>query len=293
MAELIGGIGISHTPSMGIEYDRGIVCGFEPAWQAWYDGTRPVKAWLERASPDRIVIIYNDHLNHFQFDAYPTLAIGVADTFAQADEGWGPRDFPSLTGDAPFGWHVTHSLVRGEFDLTVCQELTIDHGIYSWYPYLFDLPWTIPITPLAVNMVRHPIPTSQRLHKLGAALRSAISAWPGTERVLVIATGGMSHQISGARFGMANEDLDRFFLKKLHRDCDSLVAIPQETLMRLGGSEAAELAIWFAMRGALSDDINEVYAFQTFPKITGCGVIVFEEPPHGAAAGDSPRSWAP
>ena len=47
--------------------------------------------------------------------------------------------------------------------------------------------------------------------------------------------------------------------------------------MRLGGTEAAELGIWFAMRAALSENIREVYAFRTFPKITGCGVIAFEE----------------
>ncbi len=225
---------------MGMEYDRGLAATFDPAWQRWYDGTRPVKDWLRKIATDRMVVVYNDHLTEF-------------------------------------GWHVTNCLVRGEFDMTVCQHLAIDHGIYSWFPYLFELPWRIPVTPIAVNMVRHPIPTSRRLHKLGAALRSAISEFPRKERVLVIATGGMSHQISGARFGMANEDLDRFFLRKLQSHWSVLVDIPQETLMRLGGTEAAELSIWFAMRGALSDQIEKIHSFQTFPKITGCGVIVFEE----------------
>jgi protocatechuate 4,5-dioxygenase beta chain len=278
MAEVIGGIGISHTPSMGVEYDRGMDSGFDPAWAPWFEGTRPVKAWLEEVGPDRIVIIYNDHLNFFQFEAYPTLAIGVADLFRQADEGWGLRDLPSLPSDSAFGWHLTNELVRGEFDMTVCQELAIDHGIYSWFPYLFDEPWSTPIHPIAVNLIRQPFPTSQRLHKLGLALRQAIEAWPAKERVLVIATGGMSHQIHGGRFGIANQDLDRFFLRNLHRHCQKLVQVPQERWMELGGVDAVELSIWFSMRGALSDDIAERYAFQTFPRITGCGVIVFEEP---------------
>ncbi|PZU76371.1 MAG: protocatechuate 3,4-dioxygenase [Rhizobium sp.] len=278
MARIVGGIGISHTPSMGIEFDAGMRQGFAPEWQVWFDGTRPVKEWLARMAPDQIVIIYNDHLNHFEFDAYPTLAIGVAETFRQADEGWGPRPFPSLPGDTDFGWHVTRHLVRNEFDMTVCQDLAVDHGIYSWLPYLADTPWPAPILPIAVNMIRHPIPTSQRLWRLGRALRDAIEAWPEEQRVLIIATGGMSHQISGSRFGIANETLDRYFLSHLRDDCDRLVAIPQEELMRLGGTEAAELSIWFAMRAALTDDMTQVYDFHTFPRITGCGVIVFEEP---------------
>jgi protocatechuate 4,5-dioxygenase, beta chain len=278
MARLIGGIGISHTPSMGVEYDRGQDRGWAPEWQVWFDGTRPVKEWLAKAAPDQVVIVYNDHLNHFEFDAYPTLAIGVAEEFPQADEGFGLRPFPSLSGDTDFGWRVTESLVRGGFDMTVCQELKVDHGVYSWLPYVAEAPWPWPVLPIAVNMIRHPIPTSQRLWDLGGALRSAIESWPGDQRVLVIATGGMSHQISGTRFGIANEAFDQFFLDRLQDHARELIAIPQQDYMRLGGTEAAELSIWFAMRGALSEAPRKVYAFRTFPKITGCGVIVFEEP---------------
>ncbi len=278
MARVIGGLGISHTPSMGVEYDRGVASGWAPEWKTWFDGVQPVRAWLEAMRPDQVVIVYNDHLNHFEFDAYPTLAIGVAEDFPQADEGFGLRPFPGLEGDTGFGWHVTTDLVRGGFDMTVCQTLAIDHGIYSWLPYVTEPPWPWPVLPIAVNMIRHPIPTSQRLYDLGAALRRAIERWPGDQRVLVVATGGMSHQISGARFGMANEALDQFFLDRLERQVEELIAIPQEEYMRLGGTEAAELAIWFAMRAALTDDIRKVYAFRTFPKITGCGVIAFEEP---------------
>ena len=277
MARIIGGLGISHTPSMGAEYDQGLASGWAPEWKVWFDGVQPVKAWLAQAAPDQVVIVYNDHLNHFEFDAYPTLAIGVAEAFPQADEGFGLRPFPSLPGDTGFGWHLTEKLVRGGFDMTVCQTLAVDHGIYSWLPYIAEPPWPWPITPIAVNLIRHPIPTSERLYDLGAALRAAIQAWPGDERVLVVATGGMSHQISGARFGMANEALDRFFLSKLANDVDELMAISQEEYMRLGGTEAAELAIWFSMRAALSEQVRQVYSFHTFPRITGCGVIIFEE----------------
>jgi protocatechuate 4,5-dioxygenase, beta chain len=278
MARIVGGIGISHTPSMGLEYDKGMALGgFSPPWQAWFDGTRPVKRWLAELAPDQIVVVYNDHLNQFTFDAYPTFAIGVAAEFPQADEGWGLRPIPNLHGDIDFGWGITNALIRNEFDLTVCQSLEVDHGIYSWLPYLFDAPWPAPVLPLAVNMLRTPVPTSLRLWKLGAAIRQAVEAYPSDARVLVVATGGMSHQIVGERFGMANEHLDRFFLARLRDRAEELVAIPQEELQRLGGTEAAELCIWFSMRGALSARPREVYAYYTFPKITGCGVIAFEE----------------
>jgi len=278
MARIVAGLGVSHTPSMGLAFDAGMKGEWEPAWKPWFDGTRPVKEWLARLAPDQIVVVYNDHLNHFTFDAYPTFAIGVADSFGQADEGWGKRPFPDIPGDTDFAWALTERLIREEsFDLTVCQALALDHGVYSWLPYVADPPWTAPVTPIAVNMIRHPIPTQRRLHDLGAAIRRAVESDRSDARVLVIATGGMSHQIAGARFGMANEDLDRHFLANLKDNMAGLMAIPQLEWMRLGGTEAAELGIWFAMRAALSDDIREIYRYQVFPKITGCGVICFEE----------------
>lgn len=179
MARIVGGFGISHTPSMGIEYDKAMVNGWSAPWKPWFDGTRPVRDWLERMAPDKLLIVYNDHLNHFDFSACPTLAIGVSEVFPQADEGWGPRPYPDLPGDTGFGIHMTQRLVRGGFDLTVCQDLAVDHGIYSWLPYLMDAPWQVPIVPIAVNMVRQPIPTSQRLWDFGRAIGDAIRAMPG------------------------------------------------------------------------------------------------------------------
>jgi hypothetical protein len=280
MASVIGGIGISHTPSMGLEYDRGMASpdGFSPRWQPWYDGTRRVEDLVERLAPDHIIVVYNDHLNYFDLDNYPTLAIGVGIRFRQADEGWGPRDLPDLDGDLRWGLHLTRELVEREFDLTVSQDLAIDHGIFSWLPYVLRQPWPVPVTPIAVNMIRQPLPTANRLRSLGAALRASVDTFPTDERVLVIASGGMSHQISGARFGIANEELDRYFLRRLPRHLDELVAVGVREYMRLGGTEAAELTLWFAMRAALSERAEAVYTFQTFPAITGCGALVMAEP---------------
>ncbi|TVZ04504.1 protocatechuate 3,4-dioxygenase [Trebonia kvetii] len=283
MATVIGGIGISHTPSMGVEYDRGMAAqdGFSPRWQPWYDGTRRVEELLVRLAPDHLVVVYNDHLNYFDLDNYPALAIGVGERFRQADEGWGPRDLPDLAGDTRWGVHLTEQLTAREFDLTVSQDLAIDHGVFSWLPYVFrrtDGAWPVTVTPIAVNMVRQPLPAASRLRSLGAAIRASVEAFPGAERVLVIATGGMSHQISGGRFGMANEDLDRYFLARLPDHLDELAAIPVREYMRLGGTDAAELILWFAMRAALSARARPVYTFQAVPSITGCGALVMAEP---------------
>lgn len=278
MSGLIGGIGIAHTPSMGYQYDKGMAGDWDPAWKLWFDGTRPVRDWLEKKAPTHLIVVYNDHMNYFDLSTYPTFAIGMSDHFPQADEGYGLRPFPGIDGDPNFAWPIARSLSSAGFDLTFCQELEIDHGIYSWLPYLFEPPWPVRMLPIAVNMLMHPLPTPKRLRQLGAALREAILNASHDARVIVIGTGGMSHQIHGTRFGMTNERFDRRFLEQIENQMDALMAIPPERIMQVAGTEAIELTMWYAMRGALADDARSAYRFHTTPAVTGCGVIALDEP---------------
>ena len=89
-----------------------------------FSGYVPASAWLDEVRPDLFLIVYNDHVNQFFFDAYPTFALGVGAMHAQADEGWGKRPLPDLPGDPDFAWHLARSLVADEFDPTICQEMT-------------------------------------------------------------------------------------------------------------------------------------------------------------------------
>ena len=277
MSTIVGGIGIAHTPSMGYQYDKGMQSGFDPKWQLWYDGTKAVKRWLAERAVTHMVVVYNDHMNYFDLKTYPTFAIGMAEHFPQADEGYGLRPFPGVDGDPAFAWPVARALVRDGFDLTFCQELELDHGVYSWLPYLLDAPWPVKMLPIAVNMLMHPVPTPQRLCALGASLRRAIQTDGHDHRVVVLATGGMSHQIHGTRFGLTNEKFDRYFLDAIERRLDELVATPIEHIMQVAGTEAAELSMWYAMRMALSPAARTHYSYYTLPAVTGCGVVALDE----------------
>src|SRR5690606_15898984 len=117
----------------------------DPLWKPLFEGFQPAKAWLQSVQPDLMIVIYNDHMNRFFFDAYPTFALGVSEEHPIADEGWGKRDLPALKGDANFAWHLARSLIADEFDPTICQEVSIDHGILSILPLLCDTPWPMPI----------------------------------------------------------------------------------------------------------------------------------------------------
>jgi aromatic ring-opening dioxygenase catalytic subunit (LigB family) len=248
----------------------------DPTWAPLYDGFEPAKAWLDKLKPDLIVAVYNDHMNRFFFDAYPTFALGVADKHPQADEGWGKRDLPDLPGDAAFSWHFAQSLVEDEFDPTICQEMPVDHGILSILPLLTDNRWPAPLVPLAANVIQHPLPTPKRFFHLGQAIRRAVESYPEDLRVLVVSTGGMSHQLHGERFGLINPDWDNEFLDLLEKDPQALVKLRHHDYMERGGAESVEMIMWLAMRAAMGDNVRRVHRHYYAPLLTGYGLIVFE-----------------
>ena len=121
MAKIIGGLGSPHAPSIGALIDQG---GWDnPEWKQLMDGYRPMQDWLAAHKPDAAILIYNDHITSFFFDRYPTFALAVASEHPVADEGFGPRPLPPVRGDSDLAWHLAHSLVEDEFDLTVCQDI--------------------------------------------------------------------------------------------------------------------------------------------------------------------------
>ncbi len=274
MARIVGGIGSSHAPSIAQAWDKGQQT--DPLWAPLFDGYKPVKHWLADLRPDLMIVVYNDHMNRFFFDAYPTFALGVADSFPQADEGWGKRDLPDLPGDSAFGWHLARGLVADEFDPTICQEMAVDHGIFSVLPMLTDARWPAPVIPIAVNVIQHPLPTARRLWRLGGAIRHAVETFPEDRRVVVLGTGGLSHQLHGERFGMVSPEWDSLFLDLLESDPEQLAALSHDDYMERGGAELVEMILWLAMRAALGPRVRRVHRNYHAPLITGYGLLALE-----------------
>ena len=278
-SRIVGGIGLSHVPSVGVAYDRGKLQ--TPAWKPLADAYVPVRAWLEKLKPDVAIVVYNDHGADFMLDKYPTFAIGAADSYAIADEGFGTRPLPPVRGDAEFSFHLIESLVEDEFDLTVCQEMGVEHGFLVPMNLCFEHGpggWPVASVPLQVNVIQHPLPTGPRCFKLGQALRKAVSSYDKDLRVVILGTGGMSHQLQGKRFGFMSEKFDQMFLDELERNPEKLAAMSHHELMEQAGAEAVELIMWHVMRGALSPQAKRVHRHYYAPMTTGMGLITFQEP---------------
>jgi protocatechuate 4,5-dioxygenase beta chain len=277
-SKIVAGLGLSHVPSVGVAVDRGRMQ--TPAWKPLTDAYIPVREWLAKLKPDVAIVVYNDHGADFMFDKYPTFAIGAADRYPIADEGFGTRALPQVRGDAEFSAHLCESLIQDEFDLTVCQELAVEHGFLVPMNLCFEHTaegWPVAAVPLQVNVIQHPLPTGRRCYKLGQALRRAVQSCPGEKRVVVMGTGGMSHQLQGKRFGYMNEQFDRMFLDELEKNPETLAGMSHQELMEQAGAEAVELIMWHVMRGALSPKARRVHRHYYAPMTTGMGLITFED----------------
>ena len=279
MARITAGVTTSHIPAVGAAIDLGKTG--EPYWQPVFAGYEFSKRWMEEHKPDVVVLVYNDHASAFSLEIIPTFAIGCAESFAPADEGWGPRPVPVVEGHPELAWHIAQSTILDEFDMTIVNRMDVDHGLTVPLSLMFGQPaaWPVKVIPLPVNVVQYPPPTGHRCWNLGRAIRKAVESFDQDLNVMIWGTGGMSHQLQGPRAGLINRDFDTRFLDDLTKDPERLIKLPHVDYVREAGSEGIELVMWLIMRGALDPAAREIYRFYHVPASnTAVGHIILENP---------------
>jgi hypothetical protein len=277
MARLVGGVGCSHVPAVGVAIDKGNTG--DPYWAPYFAKVERAREWMAEVDPDVCIVVYNDHASAFGLDVIPTFALGLADVFPPADEGYGPRPVPPVPGHPELAWHLAESLILDEFDLTLVNEMPVDHGLTVPLSVMFGQPeaWPCRVVPLLVNVVQYPPPTGHRCYRLGQAIARAVAAFEGDEKVVVFGTGGMSHQLQGQRAGLVNVEFDTAFLDGLVADPEAVARIPHVEYLREAGSEGIELVMWLVMRGALPAAVREVHRATHVPTSnTHNGLLVLE-----------------
>ncbi len=280
MAKLTAGVGCSHVPAIGVAMDTGITD--QPYWKPVFKGFEFSRQWMKDNKPDVIILVYNDHCTAFDASCIPTFALGCAAEFTPADEGWGPRPVPVVKGHQKLASHIAQSVILDEFDLTIMNEMEVDHGLTVPMSVMFgDMAegdeWPCPVVPLAVNVVQYPAPTGNRCYNLGKAIRRAIESYPEDLNVMVFGTGGMSHQLQAERAGLINAEWDTRFLDMMANDPVAASQITHLEYLRETGSEGIEMVMWLVMRGALDEKVTEVHRHYHVPASnTAVGHIILE-----------------
>jgi hypothetical protein len=185
----------------------------------------------------------------------PTFAIGTADQYQPADEGYGARPVPVVKGHADLASHIAQSVIQDDFDLTIVNKMDVDHGLTVPLSLMCGQPeaWPCPVIPFAVNVVQYPVPSGRRCFQLGQAIRRAVESYDDDLNVHIWGTGGMSHQLQGPRAGLINREWDNAWLDQLIADPKAAADVPHIDYVREAGSEGIELVMWLIARGAMAD----------------------------------------
>jgi protocatechuate 4,5-dioxygenase beta chain len=284
MAKIVGGLATSHVPAIGkaMAEER-----FEdPYWKSFFDGYGPARAWLEATKPDVAVVFYNDHGLNFFLDNMPTFAVGAAPEYSNADEGWGLPVVAPYPGDPALSWRLIEDLVAEEFDVATCQQMKVDHAL--WIPMALLWPGAqrpVRVIPIEINTIQHPLPSAKRCYRLGQAVGRSIAGWDKDLRVVVMGTGGLSHQLEGERAGFINKAFDLQCLEEIVAHPERLTGYSNFELVERAGSQGVELLMWLAMRGAMGPEARVVTSSYHVPiSNTAAGLLVLE-PREAAMAG--------
>jgi protocatechuate 4,5-dioxygenase beta chain len=164
----------------------------------------------------------------------------------------------------------------------MCQEMLVDHAFTI--PLALLWPGTDPrpvrTVPIAINTVQHPLPSPARCFKLGQAVGRAVDTYKRNTKVLIVGTGGLSHQLDGTRAGFINKEFDQLCLDKLVGDPEVLTRYSSLQIAELAGTQGVELLNWIAMRGALTGRVSKLHSNYHIPiSNTASALLVMENEP--------------
>ena len=147
-------------PAIGAAIDLGKTR--EPYWQPVFEGYEFSKQWIAEHKPDVVILVYNDHASAFSLEVIPTFAIGCADEFPPADEGWGPRPVPVVQGHPELAWHIAQSTILDEFDMTIVNQMDVDHGLTVPLSLMFGQPQRVAVQGDPARGQRRAVPAADR-----------------------------------------------------------------------------------------------------------------------------------
>lgn len=243
MAEIAGIFAVSHTPVMTNlpgNPPEDLSSGVFTAFKALGEEIAAIR-------PDVMLLISDDHLHNF-FDTVPAFCLGLGDSFPSPVEDWLKVEKRQIPGNPAFAAHVLGSLFSSGFEPALSMELTLDHGMITPLE-LAGISGQFPCVPLLVNCVQPPLPLMSRCIAIGRAVREAILSWDNPARVVVLATGGLSHDVGTPRMGAINEEFDRTFLQLLGQgEAEPLAAYSQDHVNEAGNG-AEEIRNWLVAHG--------------------------------------------
>ena len=278
MAEIVAAMAMTHGP--------GLTGWFNAAPKEHQDLSLAAMAEMRRrlvaARPDVIVGFSNDHLLNWPINNTPEYTVGIGDAHVGPadwyDEWLGMRDKYHIPGHAELARYLVNEGARRRLALAYLRDMQFDDGFSVPMHYL-NADRAIPLVPVGMNCTVPPIPTPERAYQVGTVFRDMLRAWPGQERVAVLATGGLSHEPGGPRYLYVDQEFDRWFLELLAKgDHDTILRdVTLERMEEAGSGGTAELLSWILVLAFTAGPADVLAYMPTVAWRTGTGMVVWPE----------------
>ena len=278
MAQIVAAMAMTHSPGLTGWFDRAPEEHQKLALRA----TAEMRERLIAARPDVIVAFSNDHLLNWPINNTPEYTVGIAAEHVGPadwyDEWLGMPTKYRIPGHPDLARFIVNESVRRRLALAYLRTMEFDDGISVPMHYL-NPEGAIPLVPVTMNCTVPPVPTPERAYHVGTILRDVLRAFPGNERVAIMATGGLSHEPGGPRYFWVDEEFDLWFLDLLKRgDHEGLLReCTLEKMEEAGSGGTAELNAWI-LAMAFTRGPADVLAYM--PAVawrSGTGMVVWNE----------------
>ena len=277
MAQVVAAMALTHSPGLTGWFDRAPEDQRREARRALDE----MRDRLRAARPDVILLFSNDHLLNWPINNTPEYTVGIgAEHVGPADwyDEWLALEKYRIPGHPAFARYLVNEGARRRLAFAYRRDMQFDDGVSVPMHYL-NPEGDIALVPVTMNCTVPPIPTPARAYEVGTTLREMVQAYPGAERVAVVATGGLSHEPGGPRYFWVDEEFDRWFLDLLRKG-DHAALLHECTLERMeaaGSGGTAELLAWMVAL-AFTSGPAEVLAYM--PAIawrSGTGMVIWNE----------------
>ena len=277
MAEVVAAMAMTHSPGLTGWFTR----ASEEYQRLALQATAEMRRRLESARPDVVVMFSNDHLLNWPINNVPEYTVGIAEEHVgPADwfDEWLGMEKYRVPGHASLARFIVNEAGRRRLALAWLREMQFDDGISVPTHYL-NPDARFRLVPVTMNCTMPPIPTPARAYEVGSTLREVLRAYPGPERIAVVATGGLSHEPGGPRYFWVDEEFDRWFLDLLERG-DHEALLRECTLERMeeaGSGGTAELLAWIAVLPFTTGPADVLAYMPAIAWRSGTGMVVWNE----------------
>ena len=269
MASIVGGFLMPHEPGV-----LRIPQPWSDPQQAVMGAYEQVGKRLAELNADTVIVVGSDHYVLFGPRCLPSCLIATGDVSGPYEKFQGV-DQGAMPNHRELASHIAGHGRDNGVDWAVAKHITVDHsiGIPARLCALQN-PGTR-VIPVYLASAVEPLINKRRAFEVGQAIRRAVEAWGGSERVAVIGSGGISHWVGLQRMGDVNEEFDRWVITSVeNKDYQSLMDIPDAQVLEQAGNGALEIRNFLCALGAMPEGSNRVLHYANGAEwVTGLGFM--------------------